>query len=432
MDELTYNILENINNEIKDVIIIINNDIQNERLNDVKEVSNEVNEVSKDVKEVSNDVNEVSNDVNEVSNDVNEVSNEVKEVSNDVNEVSNEVKEVSNEVKEVSNEVKEVSKDVNEVSNDVKEVSKDVIIFSKDINENSNKIINKINNNLDNKMINSPNDESPKIECNKDDVFIDIPFKHTKEEITADFVNIQLNDNNSDKLETFEDKADKILAVIKENKKKINNNLYIISCKYDIIYYRYNSISLSLLIISTIITFIEAIRLTVVNYDTQFKGSEIGKYITQETISLIVNCVSLSLSTILTILSSIARFKNYKENMDKLKLIHDTLFNYKNLYDKEKNLIQYYKINNELNHEVFKKIQDTIEEYNKEIKNINIFENIRNTDIIKFNKIKVNHDLRLHQLASNREIELLKINTSMNKKKEEINSNKSITCYNFS
>ena len=118
--------------------------------------------------------------------------------------------------------------------------------------------------------------------------------------------------------------------------------------------------------------------------------------------------------------------------MDKLKLIHDTLFNYKNLYDKEKNLIQYYKINNELNQEVFKKIQDTIEEYNKEIKNINIFENIRNTDIIKFNKIKVNHDLRLHQLASNREIELLKINTSMNKKKEEINSTKSITCYNFS
>jgi uncharacterized coiled-coil DUF342 family protein len=451
MDEPIYNILENINNEIKEVIIIINNDIQNEQLNnvsnEVKEVSNEINEVSNDVKEVSNEVKEVSNEVNEVSNDVKEISNEINEVSNDVNEVSNEVNEVSNDVKEVSkdvnevsndvkevsNDVKEVSNEVNEVSNEVKEVSNDVIIFSKDVNENSNKIINKINNNLDNKiMINSPNDESPKIECKKDDVFIDIPFKHTKEEITADFVNIQLNDNNSDKLETFEDKADKILAVIKENKKKINNNLYIISCKYDIIYYRYNSISLSLLIISTIITFIEAIRLTVVNYDTQFKGSEIGKYITQETISLIVNCVSLSLSTILTILSSIARFKNYKENMDKLKLIHDTLFNYKNLYDKEKNLIQYYKINNELNQEVFKKIQDTIEEYNKEIKNINIFENIRNTDIIKFNKIKVNHDLRLHQLASNREIELLKINTSMNKKKEEINSNKSITCYNFS
>jgi hypothetical protein len=171
--------------------------------------------------------------------------------------------------------------------------------------------------------------------------------------------------------------------------------------------------------------------LTIINYDTQFKGSEISRYISQDTISLIINCVSLSLSTILTILSSIARFKNYKENMDKLKVIHDTLFNYKNLYDKERDLIIYYKINNELNQEIFKKIQDTLEDYNKEIKTINIFENIRNTDIVKFNSIKVNHDLRLQKLASKREIELLKITNSTNKKKTEINENKSIKCYNF-
>jgi hypothetical protein len=117
--------------------------------------------------------------------------------------------------------------------------------------------------------------------------------------------------------------------------------------------------------------------------------------------------------------------------MDKLKVIHDTLFNYKNLYDKERDLIIYYKINNELNQEIFKKIQDTLEDYNKEIKTINIFENIRNTDIVKFNSIKVNHDLRLQKLASKREIELLKITNSTNKKKTEINENKSIKCYNF-
>jgi len=282
--------------------------------------------------------------------------------------------------------------------------------------------------NIKKEMINSPNDESPKMEISKDDIFIDIPFKNSKEEVSADLVNIQLDDKNI--IDNYDNKAKKILELIKENKKKITNNLYIISCKYDNIYYRYNSISLSLLIISTIITFIEAIRLTIINYDTQFKGSEISKYISQDTISLIINCVSLSLSTILTILSSIARFKNYKENMDKLKVVHDTLFNYKNLYDKEKDLIHYYMINNELNSEIFKKIQDTIEDYNKEIKNINIFENIRNTDIIKFNNIKVNHDLRLHQLASKREIELLKITNSTNKKKENLNNN-TITCCGF-
>lgn len=277
-------------------------------------------------------------------------------------------------------------------------------------------------------MINSPDEESPKIEAQKEDIFIDIPIRNSSnEEIRADLVNIQMDINQ----ETNEEKADKLLELIKDNKKKISNNLYIISCKYDIIYYRYNSISLSLLIISTIITFIEAIRLTIINYDTQFKGSEISKYISQDTISLIINCFSLSLSTILTILSSIARFKNYKENMDKLKVIHDTLFNYKNLYERERDLINYYKINKELNNEIFKKIQDTIEDYNKEIKNINIFENIRNTDIIKFNNIKVNHDLRLHQLASKREIELLRINKSMEKKKDDIKNTKTINCYGF-
>ena len=292
----------------------------------------------------------------------------------------------------------------------------------------------KNNNDIDSnkkEMINSPNEESPKIEANKDDIFIDIPNRSssvTRDEISADFVNINMDSNHQD---TYDEKADKILELIKDNKKKITNNLYIISCKYDIIYYRYNSISLSLLIISTIITFIEAIRLTIINYDTQFQGSEISKHISQDTISLIINCLSLSLSTILTILSSIARFKNYKENMDKLKVIHDTLFNYKNLYDKEKDLIHYYKINNELNYEIFKKIQDTIEDYNKEIKSINIFENIRNTDIIKFNNIKVNHDLRLHQLSSKREIELLRINKFTKKKKEEITNNNTIGCYGF-
>jgi len=301
-------------------------------------------------------------------------------------------------------------------------------------------------------MINSPSEESPKVEAiNNNDVFIEIPIRTRSDEIgdtkvcaTADIVSIHGSNKNANDIVSIHDsnenaneiininendldnRANKLINLIKDNKKKITNNLYIISCKYDNIYYRYNSISLSLLIISTIITFIEAIRLTIVNYDTQFKGSEISKFISQETISLIINCFSLSLSTILTILSSIARFKNYKENMDKLKIIHDTLFNYKNLYDKEKDLIIYYKINGVLTIEIFKKIEETINEYYKEIKNLNIFENIRNTDIIKFNNIKVNHDIKLQKLASKREIELLRLNKSMDKKKVELNDPKNI------
>ena len=213
-------------------------------------------------------------------------------------------------------------------------------------------------------------------------------------------------------------------------KKKINNQLYIISSKYDIIYYRFNKISLSILIISTIITFVEAIRLTIINYDTQYENSKIGNYISQETISLIINILSLSLSTILTILSSIVKFKNYRENMDKLKHMHETLFNYKNLYDKQKELINFFRINNTLTDELYNKLKETIEDYNDNIKDINIFENIRNGDILKFNKIKLDHDIKMQKIASDREIELLKISINSKKKKEDIENN--VVKYNCS
>ena len=356
---------------------------------------------------IDNKDNSIDNNDNSIDNKDNSIDNKDNSIDNKDNSIDNKDNSIDN--KEISNKLL--------IDNNKPSITNNDILF-----------INRKNNRDNKKMITNTDDESPKFELSKDDIFIDIPIISTKDEVSADLVNIQIDKNKY--TDNYNDKADNLLHLIKENKKKITNNLYIISCKYDIIYYRYNSISLSLLIISTIITFIEAIRLTIINYDTQFKGSEISKYISQDTISLIINCLSLSLSTILTILSSIARFKNYKENMDKLKVIHDTLFNYKNLYDKEKDLIHYYKINNELNLEVFKKIQETIEDYNKEIKSINIFDNIRNTDIIKFNNIKVNHDLRLHQLASKREIELLRINKITNKKKEDINNN-SIGCCGF-
>ena len=380
------------------------------------------------------EVIETDNDITNIpTNDIIETIKPSNDITNiPTNDIIETIKS-NNDIPNIpTNDIIETIKPTNDIpnipTNDIIKINKSKII---DNNVNFFKF-NNIKNINKKEMINSPNEESPKIEANKDDIFIDIPIRPSsiKDEISADFVNINIDNNHQD---TYDDKADKLLDLIKDNKKKITNNLYIISCKYDIIYYRYNSISLSLLIISTIITFIEAIRLTIINYDTQYQGSEISKHISQDTISLIINCLSLSLSTILTILSSIARFKNYKENMDKLKVVHDTLFNYKNLYDKEKDLINYYKINNELNYEIFKKIQDTIEDYNKEIKNINIFENIRNTDIIKFNNIKVNHDLRLHQLSSKREIELLRINKFTKKKKEDINNNNnnSIGCYSF-
>jgi len=246
--------------------------------------------------------------------------------------------------------------------------------------------------------------------------------------ITADIVSI--NKNDIDMTSSLNKRTDELLEIINNNKKKILNNLYIVSSKYDLIYFRYNRITLSILIISTIITFIEAIKLTLINYDNQYEGSKISLYISQETISLIFSVLSLCLSTILTILSSIVKFKNFKENMDKLKSIHDTLFNYKNLYDKQKELIKYFKISNNLTEDVYNKLQETVEKYNKEIKDISIFENIRNADIIRFNKIKVEHDIKMQKIATKREIELLKITTNTKKIKETIENNNNC-CYKF-
>jgi len=284
------------------------------------------------------------------------------------------------------------------------------------------------------KIITVNDEESPKIEPINDKVFIEIPAPQRNPSAYAELVNVTQSSQTGDiedKTDIYMGRADQLLKLISENKKKIANNLYIVSAKYDLIYFRFNRISLSILIISTIITFVEAIRLTIVNYDTQYKGSKVGEYISHETISLIINVLSLSLSTILTILSSIVKFKNYRENMDKLKNIHDTLFNYKNLYDKQKELIKFFKMNNSLTDEHYEKLKDTIEGYNRDIKDISVFENIRNEDILKFNKIKVAHDIKLHKLATDREIELLKITMNNNKKKENLGDGGiKVRCFN--
>jgi hypothetical protein len=279
--------------------------------------------------------------------------------------------------------------------------------------------------------VDNGDNDTPKVEPIKNKVFVDILPRVTS--ATADLVNINTQGSQTGdeyKTDLFLNRSDQLLDLIKENKRKITNSLYIISSKYDLIYFRYNKISLCILIISTIITFVEAIRLTIVNYDTQYNKSEIKNYIPHETISLIINILSLSLSTILTILSSIVKFKNYKENMDKLKNLHDTLFNYKTLYDKQKELIKFFKMNNTLSDELYDKLKETIEDYNRDIKEISVFENIRNEDIIKFNKIKVNHDIKLQKLATEREIELLRISMNSKRKKEEIESGTIKCCFN--
>jgi hypothetical protein len=241
----------------------------------------------------------------------------------------------------------------------------------------------------------------------------------------------------SDTINDINYKKDKLLKTIKDNKKKISTSLYIISAKYDLIYFRYNRISLLILIISTLTTFIEAIRLILINYKNDIEDENLKLYDNKDTnstdiirtsggmssfiskyeISLIINTITLALGTLLTILSSIVKFRNYRENMEKLKNIHDILFNYKIMYNKQKDLIDYFCLSNNYSPEVFDKIVENVETINKEIKDINIFENVRIKDIIKFNRIKVKHDIELKKLANIRELEFLKLTVASTKNK---------------
>ena len=103
--------------------------------------------------------------------------------------------------------------------------------------------------------------------------------------------------------------------------------------------------------------------------------------------------------------------------MEKLKNIHDILFNYKNMYNKQRDLIEYFILSNNYTPELFDKMVENVENLNKEIKDINIFENIRIKDIIKFNRIKVKHDIELKKISNKRELEFLKLTVESTKNK---------------
>ena len=270
----------------------------------------------------------------------------------------------------------------------------------------------------------TPHQQSPMIKSDLVNLNANIPLSPMSQDNRL-LTLYEFNDKRNSEVQTeasdiYNDinyRKDKLYKSIKENKKKITTSLYIISAKYDLIYFRYNRISLLILIISTITTFIEAVRLTLINYQNDNIDSEMSLVISKSTISLIINMISLMLGTLLTILSSIVKFRNYRENMEKLKNIHDILFNYKISYNKQKDLIDYFSLSNTLTIELFDKLVENVENMNKEIKDINIFENIRIKDIIKFNRVKINHDIELRKMTNKRELEFLKLTVESTKNK---------------
>lgn len=193
---------------------------------------------------------------------------------------------------------------------------------------------------------------------------------------------------------TFVKKINILIDKILQDKNRTTDKLFIISAAYDNIYKKYNTISLTILIMSSITTLIEAFRLTIIEYLNNSKILEDKLY----TITFIINIILLSMGTIITILSSIVRFRNYREIMEQLKDKQVALINYKNKYSRKYDFVVNKLATNQYTEEDYKLVYEKLNEYDMDIKMINVLEYLRNRDILKYNKYKADFEYDLNKI----------------------------------
>lgn len=114
-----------------------------------------------------------------------------------------------------------------------------------------------------------------------------------------------------------------------ETKEKLN----IVSLKYDKINSYFNRLTTIILIISSLITMTNALFLTL--NDTISSNNKITTTFT----IFIGNTIGLLLSTTATVLTSIIRFRNYRENMEKLKEYQQYLLDINVSLEKERSIL---------------------------------------------------------------------------------------------
>lgn len=229
----------------------------------------------------------------------------------------------------------------------------------------------------------------------------------SSEDITNNL--IKINENNM--IIKINQKKKELLTRIERSKNDTSTRLFMVTEAYDKYTYEYYIISLTILILSSIITFIEALRLTIIELNTKEKIL----YYNENYFSLVLNIILLVTGTIITILSSIIRFKNYREILEGLKEAQTILVTYKNKYNRQYQIINYHYIDKNISSDSIIKISDKITTYDKIVKSINYFQYIRNSDIIAYNKSKAKFDIDIYKIKTDtrNEFELI------TKKKEQ-------------
>jgi hypothetical protein len=198
-----------------------------------------------------------------------------------------------------------------------------------------------------------------------------------------------------------------LLNHIATDKEKTNDKLFIISAAYDKVYKKFNNISLCILIMSSIVTLIEAFRLSILEFVNNTENVDTDNSI----ISFTMNLLTLSIGTVITILSSIIRFKNYREILEQLKDKQNLLIAYREKYSKKYEKVLNLLAFDSLNIEEIKQINEKIVEYDNDIKTINVMEYLHNDDILKFNKYKAYFDFEIRKIDIDKEIAIQKYET---------------------
>lgn len=218
-----------------------------------------------------------------------------------------------------------------------------------------------------------------------------------------------------------------LLNHIATDKEKTNDKLFIISAAYDKVYKKFNNISLCILILSSIVTLIEAFRLSIM----EFVNNNANIVTETDIISFVMNIVTLSIGTVITILSSIVRFKNYREILEQLKDKQNLLIGYREKYNKKYEKVLNLLAFDNLSKDDIMSINEKIAEYDNDIKTINVMEYLRNEDIIKFNKYKAYFDFQIRKIDIDKEVAIQRYETHAGITLDDIaNRKKNVNKYN--
>ena len=184
---------------------------------------------------------------------------------------------------------------------------------------------------------------------------------------------------------------------------KISDKLQYVSLKFDIVKNKFNSYSLTILVVSAMITLSDAVKLLII----QFIGKN-NLNTDPNTIDFVLNILSLMMGTYMTVIASIIRFQNYREKMEKLKEMQDKLIHVKALYNRELAVLR---LNKNEEKTLVEDVQDKLSEYDSIVDEVNIISEITNKEMIVFSKkisdfklqittIKNDENTRLREILS--------------------------------